>query len=38
MTQINPTTMWTVIIGLAIGSFALRCRTGTQLKLSTRSE
>ncbi len=24
MTQIDPTTMWTVIIGLAIGSFALR--------------
>lgn len=24
MTQIDPVTMWTVIIGLAIGSFALR--------------
>ncbi len=24
MTQIDPTTMWIVIIGLAIGSFALR--------------
>ncbi|NVO57909.1 AzlD domain-containing protein [Rhodobacteraceae bacterium B1Z28] len=24
MTQVNPVTIWTIVIGLAIGSFALR--------------